>query len=385
MRIIVLNCFSRNSLAIIKALHPSIEIIGGAVYRQDYLLIRPDKYFRHRRVKEIFRHRDPKISGEGFLEDIIAACRKYDAQAVMASGTSITNYLSFYKEKIEETTAATALVEPFNKLERLTDKWHTYELACKEKVRVPRTVLLDGREDMEDHLADLGFPLVLKPRRSYAAIGVRFIRNKSELDKFLAEDQGATDGSIIAQEKIDGELHDVTGCAQNGRVLSLLSQRRLKTLYDFGGGGIVNITTDDTEPKEYARRLMAAMQWNGAVEFDFMKDKEGRFYLIECNPKIWGTTYLTVAAGMNVPQQTVDVFTSDAPVQPVSGYEVGLLYRWLFPECVFSWLQKPRTPSLIYRRLRQTFQRAGASRIMNNLEWSDLRHLLGIIFDRAQL
>ncbi len=385
MRLIVLNCYSRNSLAIIKALDPSIEIIGGAVKRDSYFLCKPDGIFRHRRVKKIFRHRDPSKDLEGFKQDIIEACNRFQVDGVMASGTTITNCLSMCKMDIESRTKAVALVEDYSKLERLTDKWFTYEMAVKLGIKAPYTVLLDGSDGMREALKGLSFPAVVKPRMSFAAIGVQFLANPNDMETWLSGASSRLDGTYIAQEKVEGALHDVTSCAQGGRAISLLSQKRIKSLYDFGGGGIINITTDEPRPREFARAILQETKWNGAAEFDFIKTKDGVYYLLECNPKIWGTTYLTVVAGMNVPQQTVDVFLGGKELPEVKKYEVGLMYRWLFPECVFNWIQRPRDLQTLKRRIRETFARHGASRIMHNLNYTDLPHLLGIVFDKAQL
>jgi len=390
MRILVLNCYSRNSLAIINSLRSDWELVGGAVERDAYLLMKPDRFFRHRRLQAVVRHRDPKVDEAGFVEDIVCYCRDLGVDAVMASGTSITNSLSKCKQQIEVQSGVRVLVEDYEKLSRLTDKWNAYQIALEVGVRVPRTVLLDGSEAMMAALAELSYPVVLKPRMSFAAIGVEFFDTHAQLLSYL-EKLGKTgdagrNSTLIVQEMIKGDLCDVTGCAQQGRAISLLSQRRLKTLYDFGGGGIVNITTDEPVPREYARAIMAHVEWNGACEFDFIVDDHQNYYMLECNPKIWGTTHLTVSAGMNVVQQMADLFLEPSIELPaVEEYEVGLQYVWFFPECLFNWIQKPRTLSNLRRRIKETFDRRAATRVMSSFRLADFRHQVGVVLDKAQL
>ncbi|MCC7483949.1 MAG: ATP-grasp domain-containing protein [Burkholderiales bacterium] len=384
MRVLVLNCYSRNSLGIINALAPEREIFAGAVARQSYFITCPDARFRHRRVREVFRHADPARDPGGFVREIAGFCREHGIDAVLPSGTSITNELSRAKRALEAACGARAIVEDPEKLFRLTDKWHTYEAARAAGVATPDTVLLDGAPDLEERLAQLRFPVVVKPRMSFASIGVFFFDTRGEFDRFLAGPTGR-DGSHVAQTRIEGELYDVNACGENGRALCLLSQARVVSLYDFGGGGIVNLTTDDPAAREQARALLAASRWNGPIQFEFLRDRAGRFHLIECNPKFWGTTFLTVAAGMNVVELALDAFFRREAARAVERYEVGLLYRWLFPECAFHWVTKPRTPGRIWRRLRETFRGRGEKRAVHNLNAADLPHLLGVIFDRAKL
>lgn len=385
MRIFVLNCYSRNSLAIIESLEPGTRIFGGTVKRDKFLFTKPDKFFKHGRIQKIFRHCDPQVDMSGFEQDIIAVCREIHPDGIIASGTTITNALSQCKKNIEKVTGCAVMVEDYDKLEKVTDKWTTYELAEKLNIRAPYSILLDGSAVMKEKLAKLNFPAVAKPRKSFAAIGVTFLNDRSDFETWKRENAHLLDGSHLIQEKIEGDLHDVTACAQDGQAVSLLSQKRLQSLYDFGGGGIVNITTDFEVPRESVRKILAELSWNGPVEFDFMRTSAGDFFLIECNPKIWGTTFLTVSAGMNVVKQAVEIFVEKKKTAAIDDYEIGLLYRWVFPECLFNWIQKPRTLSNIVRRIRETFVGNNANRSMHNLKIRFFPHLLGIIFDKAQL
>lgn len=384
MRVLLLNCYSRNSLGIINALDPAIEIVAGAVARERYFITCPDRHFKHRRVSEVVRHADPGRDPDGFARDIARICRDRKIDAVLPSGTSITNALSRYKLEIGRECGAVLIVEEYDKLIRLSDKWFTYLAAREAGVGTPHTVLLDDAPDLDQRLAALRFPVVIKPRMSFAAIGVRFAETPADLKAWLAE-PGRRDGSHIVQQRIDGDLYDANACGQDGRALCLLSQQRVVSLYDFGGGGIINLTTDDPQARDYARALLAATRWNGPIQFEFIRDRQGAFHLIECNPKFWGTTYLTVKAGMNVVQLALDAFLKRGDALAVEGYEVGLLYRWIFPECVFHWITRPRTPARIWHRMRETFRGRGERRSVHNLNAADMPHLLGVIFDRAQL
>jgi predicted ATP-grasp superfamily ATP-dependent carboligase len=296
----------------------------------------------------------------------------------------MTNYLSEAKATIEGMSGTRVLVEDYEKLKALSDKWHTYKIAVRLGIPAPKSVLLDGSEAMRVGIDSLNFPVVAKPRVSYAAIGVKFFETREQFQAWLASD-GCLNGDYLVQERVDGELHDVTACAQEGRAVSVLSQKRLKSLYDFGGGGVVNITTDEPKAREYAVRIINEVGWNGPIEFDFILAADGDFYLLECNPKIWGTTYLTVRAGMNIVQQTVDVYMKEGALPAVREYQVGLLYRWLFPECLFNWIQKPRTMKNVARRIAETYRGYDAQHIESNINMADIPHLLGMVFDRAQL
>ena len=388
MRIIILNCYSRNALAIINSLDKKYELIGGAEKKSDHLLGSPDKFFKSRRLKTIFRYTDPVQNINKFQEDIIIASKKYCADAVIAAGTTITNSLSKVKPVIMHETNAIPLVENYDKLIKVADKWECYQICSQLNIPAPKTVLLENSRHGLAALNSLQFPVIVKPRDSYAAIGVARINSIKEFKLYLntitSEANPAT-GGILVQEAIDGELHDVTSCAKNGEPISMLSQQRLMTLYDFGGGGIINKTTKNSVLLDYAEKIIRHMKWNGILEFDFIKTSTGSFYLLECNPKFWGTTQLTVSAGLNMPQQLVDHLYFEKSVSPMQEYKEGLVYKWLFPECVYHWFTKPLTLSHTLRRLLNTLKKYDAKESMHNFTSHNFLHLMGIVMNKTKL
>lgn len=384
VKIFILNVFSRNSLAAINALNQSYEIIGGDQGNSslNFLL----EIFKSRRLKDLFWYQNPKESPDGFKNDILAAVKKYKPDAIMSTGTTTTDLLSYYKKEIIEQTECKVLVDDFEALGRLTDKLHIYDICKQVGVPVPKTVSVENIETLSElvETKDLEFPILIKPRNSYAAKGVRFFHSMQEITDFIYSKDchnASRLGAYVAQEKITGTLHDVTSCAHKGSILSILTQERLVSLYDFGGGGIVNRTTYEPRLMKYAEKIICHMNFSGIALFDFIKSGD-EYYLIECNPKIWGTTQLTIEAGNNVVQQLVDSQILGKIEREQHPYEVGLVYKWIFPECIAHWFQRPINPFLIARRIKNTFKHYDGSRTLNNLKLSYILHLIGIIINR---
>lgn len=383
MNIIVLHCFSRNALAVINSLDPSYRLIGGTEKTNNIFSNTIDKYFTSSRLKDFFRYTDPAQNPNQFKEDVIEKCNFYKADAVLATGTTVTNYLSKFKKDISAQANTKVLVEEYKKLNQLSDKWKIANICEKLDVPIPETFLL--QEYIEKHQPDnMTFPLIIKPRDSYAAKGVTYIRSYPEMESYIATFKASKKESytdLIVQEHVSGQLHDVTSCAKKGFVLSMLSQQRVMSLYDFGGGGIVNKTTYEPDMMEYAKRIIKYLEWNGILEFDFIRTDSGEYFLLECNPKIWGTTQLTVDAGLNMPQQLVDNFMFDIPLKTKTDYEVGIVYKWLFPECVYHWFSTPVSFTNILKRFLNTWKRYGNKKALNNINRSNLRHLLGSVLN----
>ncbi len=373
--ILVLECYLRNALAVIERLEPSLRLIGGARRCSGFELRR--RLLMPRRVAEVFGYDDCTRHPEAFKRDLIEAIGRYGAAAVIPTGTTVTDAVAAIKREVEEATEAKLLVEDHEKHVSIADKWQAHELCKLLGVPVPPAVRVHGLPEMRVALerGAIRFPCLIKPLRAQASQGVRFFHDHAAFHRYAntcpLDGLPSAEQPFMLQELIAGDLHDVTSCARDGEPLSLLSQRRIVTARDFGGGGLMNITTREPEILDYATRILRHVCWNGILEFDFIRDAQGRFYLLECNPKVWGTTDLTIQAGMNVVQQLVDSQLLDREVTPVRDYEVGLLYRWLFPDCFLHWLSAPRSPRRIWRRLRRTLGRHGAHRSITRVRWGE--------------
>jgi hypothetical protein len=162
-----------------------------------------------------------------------------------------------------------------------------------------------------------------------------------------------------------------------------MTQRRVLTRFEFGGTGFVHTTTRELELIEYGRALLEELRWSGPVLLEFLKDREGGFHLIDGNPRVWTSTALTVAAGMNVCQQAVDALVLGREPAPVSEYRVGLTLRWLSAGSVASCFRRPRKPGAIWWRLRALLAPRRPSTTFTNLRFGSFRHLVGITVHHA--
>ncbi|SLN22673.1 ATP-grasp domain-containing protein [Oceanibacterium hippocampi] len=388
-RLLILNCYSRNALAVINSAPADWHIIGADAEKPGFRFGRPDRYFRSARLAAVIRYPDPKAEPEAFADRIAEICRQYEVDLVIPTGTTTTNCLSEMKERVTAATGAKLAVEDFARLGPVTDKWHAAEIARKAGTPIPRTALFDTDPATLEGFFGWSYPVVVKPRISFAAHGVEFFDDAGALRRAVAArpDYYAArlgDGpALIIQEAVDGDLHDVVLCAYQGEIVAAMTQARVVSLYDFGGGGIINLTTDEKAAIELVRPFVREVGWNGLALFDMMRARDGSFVMIECNPKVWGTTELTTRAGINMVRQHLELFASGEKPAPLEGYRVGLLYRYWLPECLFHLIHKPLTPGRFLKRLKSVLSRHGARWVEGNLRPENIRHLIGLILNKA--
>jgi predicted ATP-grasp superfamily ATP-dependent carboligase len=72
-------------------------------------------------------------------------------------------------------------------------------------------------------------------------------------------------------------------------------------------------------------RLLRLVEWSGIFQVQFVTNGRGRF-LIDLNPRMYGSLALAVAAGPNLPALWAALLLGERVV-PVTGYRIGVHYR----------------------------------------------------------
>lgn len=205
--------------------------------------------------------------------------------------------------------------------ETFTDKAATRAAAARLGIAVAAGRVLTRGEQAEKLAAELGLPLVLKPRCTYA-IGspqektpAKIIRTQVELAEAL---ETFADGSWIAEAFVPGEGVGVSILARRGEVLFASQHRRLQVATETSGSTARVAEQPDPKLVAAARALAGATRLTGVAMFEFRVDRRGgRHALLEVNPRFWGSLPLAVAGGADFPALLWDVVTGAEPQLPV--------------------------------------------------------------------
>jgi predicted ATP-grasp superfamily ATP-dependent carboligase len=384
MRIIILGCFSKMALAVINDLAvDGHEIIGGAGTGDAIPLIRPDSWFKTPHLKEIFRYMRPDEDPESFKKDIIRACRKYRPRLIIPIGQIVSVSISRYKNDIERESGTVVPIANYETLSLFSDKWQTFKLATELRIPTPRTALLNATSLEE--IRDFHYPVVTKPRFLTGALGIeifptwdRFARRHENLIANHPDPNGK-EPAFICQEYVEGSLHDTGLIAKDGKTGPIVNLERIATIYDFGGSPTVLRTTFEPAMSSLAERIVEHVRWDGPMLLDFIKRSENDYLLLECNPRFWGSTRAAIEAGLPLGRQLIELFVNGAAAERMDSYQRNYVFKFLFPDCLYSWILEPRTPASIYRRIRRVLGDHGASSTGHSLQWGDLRHLMGFV------
>lgn len=189
-------------------------------------------------------------------------------------------------------------------------KKNTYQIAENNGIPIPKTYYPGSLEELIG--LDLDYPIVIKPSirdHFYNKTKIKGFRidNKNELVKIYQFVTSVIDPSeVLVQEFIAGGpkcLFSFCPFFKEGKVVaSIMARRSRQHPMDFGHASTFAELISIQELRKISERFLSLIGYYGIGEIEFMKDhKDGKFKLIELNPRIWGWHSLAIAAGIDFP------------------------------------------------------------------------------------
>ncbi len=235
--------------------------------------------------------------------------------------------------------------------------------AREEGIRVPDTVPLATARDLEEALAELGLPLVLKTDGSWGGEGVvlarsaeearaafaRLARSPSRL-RSLARALKRRDAhylleSLSPERRVVSAQRFVAGLPAASAFASWQGRVEAEIYYDVlvadGTIGPPNVIRriDDAELRTASHRIARRFGLSGIHGMDFIRDTDGAPWLIEINARVTQGSLLAFGAGADLPSALMAHFISNPGMRPAMTSDVVAL----FPR---EWRRDPESPYL---------------------------------------
>ena len=150
-------------------------------------------------------------------------------------------------------------------------------------------------------LRRLRFPVLLKPRRGVNGEGIRHFGDAASLLQHM-QGLGAGTAEYLVQSFIAGEDIDCSVLCDRGTVLAYTIQRPfLPALHAYGPSPGVRFLAH-SGVLETVERLAASLEWSGIAHIDLREDgASGQPYILEVNPRYWGSLLGSLSVGVNFP------------------------------------------------------------------------------------
>jgi carbamoyl-phosphate synthase large subunit len=259
--------------------------------------------------------------GEKYLRTLLGICKKERLDVLIPLMDEEMLTVVKARDRFEEIGTRVTL-SPESAISISLDKLKTFEKLGSEVFA--NTIDASKYEDA----TKLNYPIVLKPRSGRGSRDTYICQD--ELD-FRAFKRRVTDP--IIQEYLQEPEYTVDVFSDlRARPLFAVPRRRIKVKAGVTWQGIVERQPVIEKLCMYAAEKIGI---TGPSCIQVRYDKNGRPKIFEVNPRIGGTTILSVFAGANIPYLTVKLFLDGTIVLPKKITE-GMLISRFFDEVVYT-------------------------------------------------
>lgn len=208
------------------------------------------------------------------------------------------------------------------------DKEKTMKICMEHGIPCPETIL--GARSVSDITASkIRFPIVMKPKVGYGAIGFKKIDCADEIENMLNK-TGKPIEDFVFQEYIpqtDLQYECAMFMDHNSEAKTALVFSKNRWFPVSGGSSTLNITVERPDIVSNCAQLLKLMNWRGAADIDLIQDpRDGKAKIMEINPRVSGSVKIAFVAGVDQARQMLEL-VFDQPVTEYHTYKVGQRLR----------------------------------------------------------
>jgi len=236
-----------------------------------------------------------------FLTILERLCIENSIDLLFPSNGEAIAFAIEYKNEISAFSVLPAL--PTMDSFQIANNKHLLSVILNEnKIQQPITLLVHSKQFVEK-ISTQKFPAVIKPIVDCSGgDGIKYFSSedemRSELPNILESSQ-----KMILQQFIKSTDICISVFCENGEILRYTIQQPLiNDLTKYAPALSVEFV-DNKEVLSAATKLMKSLNWNGVAHIDMIKEETtNEIFVIEINPRIWGSILSSYFAGVNFPE-----------------------------------------------------------------------------------
>jgi len=275
----------------------------------------------------------PSVYDDSYIDAVLELCKKYTISALISLNDLELPILAENITRFTEIGTRLILSNP-DVIQTCFDKYQTSSYIESLRLLSPITVVgyQNAIKKIEDGI--LKFPLILKPRWGSGSIGIEKVVDMEEFKEVYAVLKRKIKRSILAtasegedyiliQEYIDGQefgmdvMNDL-----DGNTIGVVVKKKLAMR---AGETDKAVIVESAEIEKIGRLLGSSLRHIGNLDCDIL-EKEGRFYVLELNPRFGGGFPFTYEAGANYPKVLIELLKGNDVVSSLLKAKVGMAF-----------------------------------------------------------
>jgi predicted ATP-grasp superfamily ATP-dependent carboligase len=280
--------------------------------------------------KGVYLYQSPFTQTERFIKDINSIITETGANFLLP-GHDETTILAKYRDRLPDN-----IILPVANYEKLTlanDKYRSLNYAQEIGIPTPESYDYKQIDDLPVELNNKS--VVIKLRNSNSSKGVFFSEKGQtfrQLEKIITDFDVSKDRLPVIQDIVEGEGWGVSCLYWEGKRIASFTHKRIKEKLVNGGTSTLRVSKKNELLENYAHHLLDSLEWHGLamVEFKYNPDKN-KGWLMEINPRLWGSIALAVASGVDFPMLTYIAATESCQEakKKVKPWKEGIKAQWL--------------------------------------------------------
>jgi predicted ATP-grasp superfamily ATP-dependent carboligase len=225
-----------------------------------------------------------------------------------------------------------AAPEPFR---IASDKAETLKRGQGLGLAIPLTWFIQSEEELERVAKNFRPPFVIKARRSIGwwqgqriRLGVEYAFDRDALRQKYAALHRCSPWPMV-QAYVAGTGVGCFFLIRGGKVLARFQHQRIRDVDPTGSGSSLRVgVAPNPLIMGASERLMRTIGWEGLAMVEYRMGADRTPYLMEVNPRPWGSMQLALESGVDFPLLWYRMIAGQ-PVEEVSSYRQGISCRYL--------------------------------------------------------
>jgi predicted ATP-grasp superfamily ATP-dependent carboligase len=282
--------------------------------------------FASRYVRGHFQYPSPYREPQPFVDSLIAHARRLEAR-VLVPVFEETFLVARHREQLARDIAFVVPDYEQILLAHNKDRWDP--IARGLGISVPGSWSPDDLRGGDE--PRVRFPVLIKPKQGGGSWGIGEVPTPARLEAALAQTDWADKpwDRFFVQEKISGRSHCVAMLFNNGRMRAKVAYRQIRDYPITGGQATLRVSERHEQAEADLERLLTSIGWHGVCQADFIiEQSSGCPYLIDLNPRLWGSLTQAIASGIDFPYLLYRM-ALDGDVEPCTSFTTGVVTRWI--------------------------------------------------------
>lgn len=260
-----------------------------------------------RYCRQSVTYADPFSASRQFFDDLLKQIEEQNISFLLPITEATTYVILAYRAELP---AHVTLPFPSTEaVEQLANKNHLFELALQQDVPVPETIFCNDAEEGLEALANIKrFPVVLKPFKSkilqpdsIVSTQVIIAHSSGEAAEAL-RDHFFFQFPFTIQAFVEGSGQGIFALFDHGEPVCFFAHRRLREKPPGGGVSVLCESAPVNDLlRSHAEKLLRSVAWHGVAMVEFRVAPDGTGYLMEVNPRFWGSLQLAIDSGIDFP------------------------------------------------------------------------------------